>query len=554
MNDKSCFRVLYIADNRDRQRTHQTKYIHSILERSGVPFSITVNPDTEDAPDMNSFDLVILDQVTAAYHGLQLARSWMASATSIPILMLTPFTDPAIARHARETGIAQFIIKDSAGYYMQQVAAVIEDIMRERGLSSDVSQDAAAQRAQRLNRSLLLLNRVGQLLTSTLDLAQITARFVETTAKLINTEGSTVWLFGEEGDRHLVCAAAYSLGDHVPPDTLKLPPGEGIAGWVAATGEHVLIANAGQDARFSTQVDNTLNFQTRSLLTVPLRTQDQIIGVLQLVNKRRGDFDEDDRTLAETLAASAAIAIVNAKLLEELRQRNQELEQQNAELDAYSDTVAHDLKNPITHFLSYADDLRENYHLMSAAEIDSHLEIILQQSQRMNAIIEELLLLARVRMTKDLILHPLDMGSVVDGALERLSNDIAEFDAQITLPDSWPSAQGYAPWIEGVWFNYISNGLKYGGEPPILELGGQVQDDEMAHFWIRDYGAGLTAAEQAKLFTPFPKMDRPRRRGHGLGLVIVKRIIERLGGQVWVESMVGQGSTFFFSLPRPDDT
>jgi signal transduction histidine kinase len=122
---------------------------------------------------------------------------------------------------------------------------------------------------------------------------------------------------------------------------------------------------------------------------------------------------------------------------------------------------------------------------------------------------------------------------------------------------------GYAPWVEEVWANYLSNGCKYGGTPsaaPRLELGGDLlpilpagdgQDGSMVRFWVHDSGDGLTSEQQNRLFTPFTRLDQARARGHGLGLSIVRRIVEKLGGQVGVESngAPGQGSTFYFTLP-----
>ena len=110
-------------------------------------------------------------------------------------------------------------------------------------------------------------------------------------------------------------------------------------------------------------------------------------------------------------------------------------------------------------------------------------------------------------------------------------------------------AVGYAPWIEEVWENYLSNAIKYGGQPPKVECGYEQLSDRIIRFWVRDNGQGLTEDEQKQLFVPFTKLSQVRVTGHGLGLSIVHRIIQKLGGQVGVESQVGQGSTFSFTLP-----
>jgi two-component system sensor histidine kinase/response regulator len=148
------------------------------------------------------------------------------------------------------------------------------------------------------------------------------------------------------------------------------------------------------------------------------------------------------------------------------------------------------------------------------------------------------------------------MGAIVLGALQRLADRLVELDAQITLPDEWPQALGYATWVEEVWVNYLSNALKYGNYPPQVELGASPAPGGMVRFWVRDNGDGISPQDQARLFTPFTRLDQVRARGHGLGLSIVRRIVEKLGGQIGVESegQPGRGSTFSFTLPAvPSD-
>jgi signal transduction histidine kinase len=109
--------------------------------------------------------------------------------------------------------------------------------------------------------------------------------------------------------------------------------------------------------------------------------------------------------------------------------------------------------------------------------------------------------------------------------------------------------------VEEVWVNYISNAIKYGGasgQTPRVELGATPLDAGFVRFWVRDNGRGLSPADQARLFTQFERLNQARATGHGLGLSIVKRIVEKLGGQVAVSSTIGAGSEFSFTLPTQD--
>jgi two-component system sensor histidine kinase/response regulator len=234
--------------------------------------------------------------------------------------------------------------------------------------------------------------------------------------------------------------------------------------------------------------------------------------------------------------------------LQALREYASELEARNQELDAFAHTVAHDLKGPLSTGIGICSLLHDNWPELSAEQIDQLLQNIVRVTRKMDNIVEELLLLASVRK-EEVEVTQIDMGAIVAGAQERLAHMITKHEAEVIVPDTWPAASGYGPWIEEVWTNYLSNAIRYGGRPPRVELGASLEPDHRVRFWVRDNGAGLTPEEQSRLFTPFSRLEQVRVKGHGLGLSIVRRIVEKLGGEVGVESEVGQGSVFSFTLP-----
>jgi two-component system, sensor histidine kinase and response regulator len=238
--------------------------------------------------------------------------------------------------------------------------------------------------------------------------------------------------------------------------------------------------------------------------------------------------------------------------LAELDEANASLQAQNAELDAFAHTVAHDLKNPVSQVMGFADFLTGYFETLSADELRESLQAIFKASTKMNSIIEELLLLSQVRKV-DLSAEVLHMPSIIDEALGRVAQLSEDLGAEIQVPDpaSWPAACGHRGWIEEVWVNYLSNALKYGGRPPRVQLGSSIQPDGSVCFWVTDNGGGLTPGEQARLFAPFERIGQVRATGYGLGLSIVRRIVEKLHGRVSVESQLGRGSTFSFTLPAP---
>lgn len=261
----------------------------------------------------------------------------------------------------------------------------------------------------------------------------------------------------------------------------------------------------------------------------------------------RGIWDEKEQRVVRVVGG--AQDITEQKEAEEaLRRFASELQARNEELDAFAHTVAHDLKGALAPLIGYAEALEMDALSMSEDEVRKCARSVAQRGRKMGNIIDELLLLASVRRTK-VENQPLDMAAVVAEAQARLADLIEKQAAGIVAPATWPVALGYGPWVEEVWVNYLSNAIRYGGRPPRVELGADLQEDGMVCFWVRDNGRGIPAEEQGRLFDPSPRLDRVHTEGHGLGLSIVRRIVQTLGGQVGVESAIGQGSRFFFTLP-----
>ena len=285
-------------------------------------------------------------------------------------------------------------------------------------------------------------------------------------------------------------------------------------------------------------------------ITKPFQVKEVLARIETHLTLRHLQKDLEERNL------SLQKEIAERQLVEEtLRRQTAELEARNAELDAYAHTVAHDLKTPLTAVVGFSDLLQKRYPQMTPEKLGDTLAIIAQNGRRMANIINEMLLLASVRQMDEVPMKSLDMGSIIDAARERLVDMFKEYSVEIDLPEVWPTAYGYGPWVEEVWVNYLSNAVKYGGTPPHITVGATPQSPDAVRFWVRDNGNGLTEEEQSHLFTAFTRLGGIPVEGHGLGLSIVQRIVTRLEGEVGVESVSGAGSTFFFTLPAVmDDT
>lgn len=228
------------------------------------------------------------------------------------------------------------------------------------------------------------------------------------------------------------------------------------------------------------------------------------------------------------------------------------------QLEAYASTIAHDLKAPLATLMGFASLLEISGG--SLREDQKHYaHLISKVSSKMSTLVDDLLLFASLQNLSHIPLTALDMNTLIDDVRERLQSLVDYHHATLRVAPDLPSAQGYAPWVEVVLANYISNAIKYGGvytgAQPQVAISGDVAGEQV-YYWVHDNGAGLSVEQRDMLFKQSARFD-PNRRGHGLGLLIVQRIVERLGGTVGVSSEPRTGTTFWFTLPlvpQADDT
>ncbi|MGQ7869653.1 histidine kinase N-terminal 7TM domain-containing protein [Sunxiuqinia sp. sy24] len=235
---------------------------------------------------------------------------------------------------------------------------------------------------------------------------------------------------------------------------------------------------------------------------------------------------------------------------QQLKKEIEEKEKLIADLDAFDHTVAHDLNNVIGAIVTSTDLLHYEVEHQNYANLKEVIELIQLSANKSFHVIKELLTLASVRQ-QDVKSEQIDMLSIFEESERRLADMIKTSGAQIIKPNDWPSAYGYGPWIEEVWVNFLSNAIKYGGKPPVIELGStQFYSEKKIRYWIKDNGNGLPPNKQKKLFKKYERFNQAHIEGTGLGLSIVKRIIEKLGGEVGVVSnaIPGEGCVFYFTL------
>lgn len=288
------------------------------------------------------------------------------------------------------------------------------------------------------------------------------------------------------------------------------------------------------------------NEQTQHIPVIFLSALNELFDKMTAFDVGGVDYITKPFQVEEVLARiQTHLALQKAR--QELEQKNQQLMEQNRELDAFAQTVAHDLRSPLTSVFNAMALLQEFVVPSLTTDMQRVFEISINASKKMNRIIDELLLLASVRKG-EIQPYAIEMHYIIEQVQQRLAHQIEDSQAEITLPNQWPRTFGHGPWVEEVWANYISNGIKYGGKPPKLELGYDEQPDGFIRYWVKDNGAGIPLEAQANLFTEFTRLNQNQAKGHGLGLSIVRRIMDKLDGQAGIESDGNSGCLFYFTL------
>jgi len=288
----------------------------------------------------------------------------------------------------------------------------------------------------------------------------------------------------------------------------------------------------------------------KSLLAVPLMGPKGAFGVLAFAstNEKRVFTDRDVR-LSQQFANQAAIAILNARLYEAAQQRGAGLQNRLEELERYAVNMAHDLKGPARRMAELASLLQVDYKGRFDERSDRYLGWIRETGQQLMARIEEVLRLARLGTVRETI-EPVDLAEVVREVIRGCASHIERLGAQVRVADCFPTLACNRVHLFQVLDNLVRNALKFSvdGRPPDVEIGVVKRANETVLF-VRDNGIGIPSSDWERIFEPFERLGHKDVQGTGIGLAIVKKIIELYQGRVWVESEPEKGTTFFFTLP-----
>jgi K+-sensing histidine kinase KdpD len=407
-------------------------------------------------------------------------------------------------------------------------------LVTERASERSHSDSSAIRNYPRLLKRYARLLELTSDLTSTLELSTLLQHIVEAAQELTETEAASLLLYDPQTD-HLYFEAATSPIEEAITST-SVPVSNSIAGWILTNKKPLLVEDADHDPRFFNDVDMLMSFKTKSILGAPLNTKDKTIGVIEVVNKRNGSFQDEDLRMLQGLAAQAAIAIQNTRLFQQ------------------SDLVAemvHELRTPLAALMAAS-------HLMKRPELAEDQrhqlsETVFNEVHRLNDMTTDFLELARlesgrVRFARESV----DLGRLIQECVGIMQPqaDAERVKLSKDMPAEKVVVRGDRNRLKQLLLNLLSNAIKYNlsdGEVRITLK----QEYQFARLAVADTGVGIPSESLPHIFDRFYRVPGKEATvtGTGLGLAIAKRIAENHSGSIEVESKPREGSTFTILLP-----
>jgi histidine kinase len=344
-----------------------------------------------------------------------------------------------------------------------------------------------------------------------------------------------------------------------------------VVNYVARTHESLVLANAAQDSRFAND-PYIQQHCPKSVLCLPLLNQGKLTGIVYLENNLTTHvFNRDRLEVVQLLSTQAAISIDNARHYDELELRVQartaelmqvnqqlaqltaELQRSNQDLEQFAYIASHDLQEPLRAITSYTQKLAQRYQGKLDEKADRYIAFAVDGATRMQQLIQALLTYSRVGRQKCQP-EPTDCNTIVNKVQRDLQMAIAEHQAQLTV-EPLPTLQADPTQIALLFQNLIGNALKYHSQASSQV---QIKADRTGASWrfsIQDNGIGIDPQYCDRIFTIFQRLHTSDEYpGTGLGLAICEKIVQNHGGRIWVESQLGQGSTFYFEMPDLSNT
>ncbi len=386
-------------------------------------------------------------------------------------------------------------------------------------------------------------------LNSTLNLDELLRALIHTAAEMLDCEAASILLYDEQRQRLFFAASTES--DPKKLSQIPVPLDGSLAGTIFREAKTISLEDVHADPRHCAGVDEQINFQTRSLLGVPMNIKEKGVGVLEAINKRGGAFTPADEFLLNALASSAAVAIQNARLVRALQKANKEMTETDRLKSNFLALASHELRPPLGIIIGYASFLQEQTY----GEAAENVEKVLAAASQMRSILESMNSL-QLLQAKGITFKPrvVPVQQILRAAYEEMRGIAAEMrhSVMMELPPQSLLVTADPDKLTPAFINIINNAIRFtppGGEITI----GAVQRGGNILTWVKDNGMGIAPENLAKIFDEFYQVEPHNTRrfgGLGIGLTIAKGLVESQGGRIWAESPgLGQGTILRVLLP-----
>ena len=403
-------------------------------------------------------------------------------------------------------------------------------------------------------RQLERIVEISRHLSSTHDLARLLQAIVDVACELTKSEGASILLYDHASGELRFEAVPGFQEQNIKG--VSVPLESSVAGWIFTHARPMVLQDAKADPRIYREVDRSIEFQTNSLLGVPLMVGQRPIGVIEAVNKQdKSQYNEDDLAVLETLAGQAAIAIENVRLLKKLQDANSELMRLDRMKSDFIAIASHELRTPLGLILGHATFLQE----LVGKEHNEQLEVIIRSAMRLKEIIEDMAVISHDEEGKSRVRR--EEFSISD-MVRRLSEKYGKtaikkgVELELDVPeDDGLTIIGDKEKIDLALTNLVENALTFTDEGGNVGVKAE-KDEGYIKISVVDTGIGIPAEEQERIFDRFYQVESHLTRKHGgmgLGLSIAKAMVELHNGQIWCESKEEMGSLFCFMLPVDEE-
>lgn len=453
--------------------------------------------------------------------------------------------------------------KDEIGRLSRVFDKMTSDLKKILASRDELNSEVNERRKK--EEDLAKLNRIHRALSDTshaLMKADDEKRFVQDICDIINKDcGYTMILFNyvEHDKAKSVRPVAYAGLENGYVEKLKLSWGEneygrGPTGIAIRTARAAVCMNIETDNNFGPWRNEALKRGYMSSIVLPLIDDNNVFGTINIYSNKPDSFSEDEVNLLMEMVNRISFGIVTLRSRiqlnrerEKLQHLSLELQRSNNELQDFANIVSHDLREPLRAVTGFMELLKMRYSDKLDEKAKEFIDFAMGGGKNMKNMLNGLLEFSRVR-TEGVKFSEIDVNTVLSDAMSNLQLKITENAAQITS-DKLPKIKGDAAQLTQLLQNLIQNALKFrNARIPKIHVGAKRQDNNWL-FYVRDNGIGIDPKYQERIFLIFHRVHSQREyEGTGVGLAVCKRIVERHGGKIWVESELGKGSTFFFTI------